>query len=174
MRMLYLPKIGLSRLVPVPYRWADKEEKGAILNEFLAATGYSRKHAIVLLNQPAEAPTQRAGGRGKQYDEQVRQALVQLWEAANLICAKRLVPFIPEFGFGVPLRDVAKGLPDIDCELSRPWLSGPTLHPFGTHEAQQTAKSQFPITNSQSGARLGRSLENCELGFWTLGIQPQG
>jgi len=30
------------------------------------------------------------------YDEQVKQALISDWYAVNQICAKRLVPFIPE------------------------------------------------------------------------------
>ena len=34
--------------------------------------------------------------RKRKYDEQVRQALTQLWHVANGICSKRLVPFLPE------------------------------------------------------------------------------
>ncbi|WP_292989806.1 hypothetical protein [Nitrosomonas sp.] len=30
------------------------------------------------------------------YDEQVRQALISVWNAANQICSKRLVPFLPQ------------------------------------------------------------------------------
>jgi len=30
------------------------------------------------------------------YDEQVRQALIFVWNAANQICSKRLVPFLPQ------------------------------------------------------------------------------
>jgi len=34
--------------------------------------------------------------RSRRYDERVEQALISLWKAANQICAKRLVPFLPE------------------------------------------------------------------------------
>lgn len=52
--------------------WADK---GKILDGFIAATGYGRKHAIQLLNSPAAPvqPMRRLACR--KYDEQVRQAL---------------------------------------------------------------------------------------------------
>jgi len=30
------------------------------------------------------------------YDEQVWQALISVWDAANQICSKRLVPFLPQ------------------------------------------------------------------------------
>ena len=31
------------------------------------------------------------------YDEAVRLALITVWKAANRICSKRLIPFLPEF-----------------------------------------------------------------------------
>ena len=72
-------------------RW----EKVRILDEFVAVTGYHRKHAMRLL---------RDGRTGKQsgprlarrlYDEAVREALVVLWEASDRICGKRLKPLLP-------------------------------------------------------------------------------
>ena len=32
----------------------------------------------------------------KKYDEEIKQVLLTIWYAANQICSKRLVPFIPE------------------------------------------------------------------------------
>ena len=78
------------------YRFARVGEKTQILNQFLAATGYSRKHAISLLNAPRVERRQTRIQRPARYDERVRQTLVQLWKAANCICSKRLIPFLPE------------------------------------------------------------------------------
>ncbi len=65
-----------------------------ILDEFVALTGYHRKHAIRVLREEASAAiTSRAHNRV--YDEAVRQALTMLWEAADRVCGKRLKALIP-------------------------------------------------------------------------------
>ena len=81
------------------YRQAAWNDKRRILDEFVAATGYNRKRAITLLNRPPEQP-ERPGkhqGRPRRYDAAVQEALVNVWKAANCLCSKRLVPFLPEF-----------------------------------------------------------------------------
>jgi hypothetical protein len=66
-----------------------------ILDEFVALTGYHRKHAIRLLQtQPGAAKETRE--RNRLYDEAVRQALTILWEAADRVCGKRLKALIPK------------------------------------------------------------------------------
>ena len=92
----------LQARVASRYRSARRKEKGQILTEFVAATGYGRKYAINRLNQMPDlqqsGPAQE-GSRGKRpiYGEAVQQALIVVWKAANCICSKRLVPFLPEF-----------------------------------------------------------------------------
>jgi len=79
------------------YRAAPPQQKRAILDEFVAATGYARKYAIRLLGQPripSSAPITRP--RARTYGPDVVEALTVAWAAANYICAKRLVPFLPE------------------------------------------------------------------------------
>ena len=78
-----------------PYGQVRGREKGQILDQFVAATGYSRKHAITVLNHP-QVSQGHSVRRSRRYDERVEQALISLWKAANQICAKRLVPFLPE------------------------------------------------------------------------------
>ena len=74
--------------------WLDRNK---VIDGFVAATGYERKYAIKLLNTPVALEIkQRKSTKRVIYDEQVKQALVSLWHAANQICSKRLVPFIPE------------------------------------------------------------------------------
>jgi hypothetical protein len=52
--------------------WMDKEK---ILVEFVAATGYDRKHAIQLMNSTAEPEKPKERRASQKYDEQTRQAL---------------------------------------------------------------------------------------------------
>jgi hypothetical protein len=77
------------------YQRAAKQDKGKILDEFVAIAGCHRKHAIRLLtaNAPFAAATPVVPRRT--YDEAVRQALIVLWEAADRICGKRLKAVLP-------------------------------------------------------------------------------
>ena len=84
----------LIRAVGARYLGASRGEKQKILDEFVALTGYHRKHAIrILSGEPTgEHP---AVPRDRIYDEAVRQALIMLREAADRICGKRLKVTIP-------------------------------------------------------------------------------
>ena len=82
------------------YQQARKKEKQTILDEFIGATGYHRKYAIALLNGfgpvSTEPPKRERIPRDRIYDDEVKEALIFVWEAANRICSKRLVPFLPK------------------------------------------------------------------------------
>lgn len=79
------------------YREANEREKTNILDEFVAATGYARKYAIRLLNQPESLVIKEIKRpRARRYGKEVQAALTVAWTAANCICGKRLVPFLPE------------------------------------------------------------------------------
>jgi len=77
------------------YARADRAERGRILDEFTAVTGFHRKHAMRLLRDGQ--PNRRSGPRpGRRiYDEATREALVVIWEASDRICGKRLRPLVP-------------------------------------------------------------------------------
>ena len=77
------------------YRASGRSERTKILDEFVAVTGYHRKHAIRLLRPKAEPsrPVQRRVHR--RYDGAVREALIALWEASDRLCSKRLKPIMP-------------------------------------------------------------------------------
>jgi hypothetical protein len=85
----------LSQVAP-RYAEARHAQKSVILNEFLASTGYARKYAIRLLHQPVAPPGPLRRPRPPRYGPAVREALEIAWSALNGICAKRLVPFLPE------------------------------------------------------------------------------
>ena len=79
------------------YSEASGEFKTRILDEFVLATGYDRKYAIRLLNRPAIPPTTAImRPRERKYGPTIQEALAIAWAAANCICAKRLIPFLPE------------------------------------------------------------------------------
>jgi hypothetical protein len=87
----------LLAVVAPRYRAVRGEERGRILEEFLASTGYHRKYALSLLNHPITKGTARKRrARPRQYAFAVQQALVTCWRVANGICGKRLVPYLPE------------------------------------------------------------------------------
>ncbi|MBI4578460.1 MAG: hypothetical protein HY718_02090 [Planctomycetes bacterium] len=85
----------LAQVAP-RYRAATHGQKSVVLDEFLASTGYARKYAIRLLAQPVTAPAPIQRPRAPTYGAAVQAALRTTWAAANGICAKRLVPFLPE------------------------------------------------------------------------------
>lgn len=86
----------LLEAVAPRYRASSQPEKTRILDEFVHSTGYTRKYAIHLLHHvPRERrPVRRR--RARKYLPAAQEALVTLWRAANGICSKRLVPFLPE------------------------------------------------------------------------------
>ncbi|WP_129677347.1 hypothetical protein [Candidatus Chloroploca sp. Khr17] len=82
---------------------AVHQQKSVILDEFVAATSYARTYAIRLLTGPVVAPRPTiTRSRERRDGPEVQAALRLAWEATNCICAKRLVPFLPEL---VPLRE---------------------------------------------------------------------
>ena len=77
------------------YGSADRAERGRILDEFVAVTGFHRKRAMRLLR--AGPPRRSEGARPQRriYDDAVPQALVMVWEAVDRICGKRLKALLP-------------------------------------------------------------------------------
>jgi Integrase core domain len=80
------------------YLAADREEKGRLLDEFVALTDYHRKYAMALLRH---GPSQgslggRGGGHPLVYGPAVVAALRVAAEATGWICGKRLSPFLEE------------------------------------------------------------------------------
>lgn len=76
------------------YRRGERKEKGRILDEFVALSGYHRKHAVRLLRS-GTATKAKVSNRRRIYGEAVRTALVVLWEASDRVCGKRLRPLVP-------------------------------------------------------------------------------
>ena len=83
------------------YRESSKMTKTQILDEFIAVSGYHRKHAIRLFSDKTDNgvnrnnPSQVYHSR-RIYNEAVKEALIVTWEAADRICGKRLKAVLPD------------------------------------------------------------------------------
>ncbi len=86
----------LKRVAP-RYQISSWKEKRLVLDQFVSGAGYDRKYAVRLLNQGIHVEPSRKRMPPRRYDEAVRLALITVWKAANRICSKRLMPFLPEF-----------------------------------------------------------------------------
>ena len=84
----------LVRAVADRYQQGTAAEKRLILDEFVALTGYHRKHAVRVLNGTAVRPRARRG-RPCVYDSAVTEGLIVLWEASDRMCGKRLKALLP-------------------------------------------------------------------------------
>jgi hypothetical protein len=96
--MSLVSKRELVEAVRQRYRASTRIDKGRILDEFVATTGYDRKYAIQLLNHPPKprrTPLKRL--KRRRYTPQVKDVLVKLWHIADGICGKRLVPALPDW-----------------------------------------------------------------------------
>jgi hypothetical protein len=77
------------------YQRSNRTGRTTILDEFVAVTGYHRKHAVRLLASAGERRLPPARTVARWYGAEVREALIVLWEASDRICSKRLKPLIP-------------------------------------------------------------------------------
>ncbi|MGJ7558862.1 hypothetical protein ACSFBI_33335 [Variovorax sp. RB3P1] len=84
---------ALTEAIRERYHQASIVDRGRILDEFVAVTGFHRKHAIRVFAEAAPKPARPP--KNRLYDEAVRQALITLWEASDRVCGKRLKTLIP-------------------------------------------------------------------------------
>jgi|TARA_B100001971_G_scaffold156380_1_gene145936 hypothetical protein len=138
------------------YRKAGRSQKGKVLDEFIATTGYHRKSAIRLLGGASRARPGQRLGRPPKYGAETKDALRLVWEATDRICGKRLQPFLPE----LVAKLIACGELDISlerahllCELSassidrllRPYKGTGGRRPLSTTKPGSLLKASIPI-----------------------------
>src|ERR1700737_2595420 len=77
------------------YRSAGRMDKGRILDELCAVTGWHRKHAIRALSSRKSSASAQPRHRRRTYDALIGDTLIALWEASDRLYGKRLVVMIP-------------------------------------------------------------------------------
>jgi hypothetical protein len=159
------------------YSGAGHGKRSVILDEFVAVTRYDRQYAIRLLLGPIRPPAPIRRPRAAHYGPDVQAALSVVWSATNGICAKRLVPFLPELvptlerhGHLVVTDEVREQLLTLSAatvdRLLRP-LRQP--HGLSTTKPGRLLKHQIPVhtfaewTDVKPGLPQGRS--DCSL-WW--------
>ena len=85
----------LQHMLPQYREASTVKKKSKLLDAFTAATGYHRKYAMGLLNHAKVEQSTPQRPRPRHYGPEVQHALFLVWHAANRICAKRLIPFLP-------------------------------------------------------------------------------
>jgi hypothetical protein len=88
-------RVELVAAVIERYSKGRRAEKGRILDEFVAVTGFHRKHAMRVLRAGSSERRTRSRPERRVYDKAVREALIVLWEASDRVCGKRLKALAP-------------------------------------------------------------------------------
>jgi len=106
MRLDMKTRKRIAQEVAKRYGKATKKERGRMLDEFCALTGYNRSYAAGILRKgpPSkgkgkEAPLRPVGsrqGRKPVYTAEVKKALVRVWAILDCPCGKRLKAAIPD------------------------------------------------------------------------------
>ncbi len=106
-------KKAITKEVARRYRKARKKDKGGILDEFVATTGYNRSYASWILSNWGREISRRLKNwdkivlvkdpklkkkriRLRIYDQSVLPPLKKVWGILNYPCGKRLKPFLKE------------------------------------------------------------------------------
>lgn len=142
------------------YRGSSRSERGRILDEFAATTGYHRKHVMRLLRAGGREPSAQSRRGRRRYDDWARAALTVLWEASDRICGKRLKALMPILVAAMERHGYLQLEAEVRCALLG--MSAATIdrvftgHPAGGEGS--TSAPEFCLGRAFVGAcRSGRS-----------------
>lgn len=148
------------------YLSARRPEKSKILDGFVAATGYDRKYALVLLRKKHAVidslslkPKVRVGAQ--LYDEQFRHVLIKVWNTANQVCSKRFVPFIPDLVTAMERHGHLRISDDIRKKLMT--VSAATVDRILKPERSRQAQG---LSQTKAGALLKNKVQVRTLADW--------
>jgi hypothetical protein len=91
----YQARREVLQQVAFQYREASSSQKRTLLDAFVSTTGYHGTYARWLLKHAEEVQQTHERSQLRKYEPDVQHVLVLVWHAANRICAKRLIPFLP-------------------------------------------------------------------------------
>jgi len=90
---------AITREMARRYKRAGKRERGLMLDELCALSGYNRSYAARRLREVARDPTRRRRrrrrGRRPFYGPELIAPLAKVWATLGGICGKRLVAAMP-------------------------------------------------------------------------------
>jgi len=104
---------AVTREIARRYQKSSKKQRGKILDEFTALTGYNRTYASHILSNWGRKVFLKRGGetvavifgevrrktkkhRQRQYDNKVVSVLRSIWMISDYLCGKRLAPVLKE------------------------------------------------------------------------------
>ena len=171
--MSFRAKRELLVQVAPRYRAARHGERSAILDEFIAVTGYDCKYAIRVLLGPIQPPAPIRRPRRAYYGREVQEALATAWLAANEICAKRLVPFLVELIPTLERHGHLRLTDDVRQQVlalssaTADRLLRPLRHPHGSRPRSRVgcSRSRSRYARSPNGTTSSRA-------FWRLTWSP--
>ena len=140
------------------YRRAGRVERGHLLDEIVAVTGYHRKSATRLMSSNVRSSSQgKRRGRPRWYGPEVETALKEVWEMSDRLCGRRLTPFMGELvsrlqaweALRLP-QDVVEQLNMMSAStmdrLLRPYKTGGLRQPWTTRTSSGSQlKATIPI-----------------------------
>jgi len=108
MRLTMAERRTVTKEYSARYRKASRKEKGRMLAEFVASTGYNRVYGARLLRGHGARSQVKPGVllegcvkrskrvRRREYGPEVTKVLTRVWETMDYICGKRLAAALPE------------------------------------------------------------------------------
>jgi hypothetical protein len=160
----------LLQMVP-RYQKASVSQKGALLDEIVATTGYARRYAMWLLNHSQEVQPTPQRRRQRTFGPEVQRALFFVWQHANLICTKRLMPYLAthldalERHRHLHLTDTCRSqLLSMSAATADRLLRGPRMHGqrgLATTRAGTLLKQQIAIWNCPKNGVLPTGCAPC-------------
>ena len=141
-------------LAKMRWRYAHtrgRRYKSRLIEELVAVCGYSRKHAIKLLNRRGAPRVLKRSGPKPTYQEEVQVVLQRIWFESDQLCSKRLKAALPEW------------LPHYQKEYAL--LSEPLKQKFAAISAASIDRLLAPVRararpKGRGGTKPGRWLKN--------------
>ena len=135
------------------YRQASAAQKRTLLDAFASTTGYHRTCARWLLNHAEEVEQTHGRSQLRTYGPEVQYALFLAWHAANRICAKRLIPFLPAL-IEAPVRHEHLHISE-ECRSQLLSMSAATAD---RRLASQRKRGQHGLSTTRAGTLLKQQI----------------
>jgi len=164
-------KKAVRKQLKIRYGKATKKQKGVMLDEFCATTGYNRSYASWILKIKkdrvlgymktggktikfvAAKRKKKKKGRPRIYTYDVFLALKRIWVIFDFICGKRLAPFMAEAVRKLKKHKELETTKEVDKKLTT--ISASTIDRLLKNE-----KNKLRLGKGRSGTKPGTLLKN--------------